>query len=718
MSRKRDTATSPVGHGSAVVSDNVAAILAENNRRHEKINAKFNPFTGEGSTGERVLVEIADFPYLPKQWLPVAMTNVPLVKKLVKHGSIEKFIIEETGWEYSQENIVAVVKQFIRIRYRHDFAFWACSEIYIQSKTPGEGEIKFRLTRPQRRFVEALEKKRTAGKPIRLVLLKARQWGGSTTSQLYMAWLQLVHKVGLNSVIISQTKKTSFAIKAMFDRALNHYPVELLHKIGDAYDEREPKMVNVGLSGDYKKIPQRDCTITIASYEAPDALRGDAYALVHCSEVGLWAPTEMKSPDSVVRSACSGIVYQPYTMIIYESTANGTGNFFHREYQAAKAGESQFDALFVSWFDIDLYSLPFEDEKQLAEFAKWLYDNRDNADVKSNREEPGKYLWWLWNQGATLEAINWYIVERRGKNDHGVMAAEYPSDDEEAFVHSGANVFDKYQVAKLKNGCKPPKFVGDIYGHGDSGADALRNLQFAEDHQGQLWVWALPEKDEPSETVTNRYLTVVDIGGRSQKSDWSVIVVFDRLYMMDGDKPVVVAQWYGHIDMDILAWKAAQVAAFYNNSLLVIESNTLETHDKERQVDGDQSHFILNQIKDVYPNLYARKQSEEEIREKAPIKYGFHTNIATKPMVISTLVKVIRERLYVERDERCLNEYNTYEKKQNGSFGAITGKHDDLLMTRAIGLHVCFFEMDLPRIVNYSSMRQTSYRPVSEASIM
>ena len=107
------------------------------------------------------------------------------------------------------------------------------------------------------------------------------------------------------------------------------------------------------------------------------------------------------------------------------------------------------------------------------------------------------------------------------------------------------------------------------------------------------------------------------------------------------------------------AWRAAQIAAFYNDSLLVIESNTLETHDKERQVEGgDQSQYILNQISDIYPNLYARKQSEDEIREGAPRKYGFHTNVATKPMIISTLVKVIRERLYIERDKRCLDEYD------------------------------------------------------------
>lgn len=232
-----------------------------------------------------------------------------------------------------------------------------------------------------------------------------------------------------------------------------------------------------------------------------------------------------------------------------------------------------------------------------------------------------------------------------------------------------------------------------------------------------LWIWALPEIDEQVE-IANRYLTIVDIGGRWKKADWSVIVVFDRLFMMDGGKPSVVAQWYGHIDMDRLAWKAAQIAAFYDNALLVIESNTAETKDKNRNVDGDQSFYILNQIKGVYNNMYARKQSEDDIINKVPRKYGFHTNVSTKPMIISTLVKVVREAMYVERDVRCLDEYITYEKV-GSSFGAIPGKHDDLLMTRAIGMHICFYEMDMPteckRIRGIH--RHVKNRAISEATI-
>ena len=40
------------------------------------------------------------------------------------------------------------------------------------------------------------------------------------------------------------------------------------------------------------------------------------------------------------------------------------------------------------------------------------------------------------------------------------------------------------------------------------------------------------------------------------------------------------------------------------------------------------------------------------------------------------------------------NQIN-YEKKENGSFGAIAGKHDDVLITRMAGLHICY-ELPLP----------------------
>lgn len=710
--KTRGEAASVRNAAALVVSENVAKLIALNRMRNAEIRSKFNPITGEGSIGERKKIEIEDFPF-PVQYVPLSMLKVPLVQQLLEAGSIRKFLEDYMNVEYSEEDKEKVIEQFVRLRAKHDFAFWAAMYVFIKQKGGGE-DVHFRLNRPQRKLIMRFERRRLQGKPIRLILLKARQWGGSTATQIYMAWLQLVHKVGLNSLIVGHVKDASTEVKDMFDKLIKEYPVSMLYEMGEAYNETEPKIVGVGQSGNIHRIPQRNCKIKVGTAEKPNSARGGDYNLVHCTEVGLWVTTDGKTPEQIVRSACSGILLKPYTMIVYESTANGTGNFFQREYDAAKNNKSQFEALFISWFEIEQYSAPIDD---INAFATKLWENRNNANAASDREENGKYLWWLWEQGATLEAINWYILERSKYTDHGDMASEYPSDDVEAFVHSGARVFDKYNVEKFKKCCKAPKYVGDVYADGDEGEDALSNLRFKEDKQGLLWVWSKPDVDDKEE-VTDRYLVVVDIGGRGKKADWSVIVVFDRLNQMEGGKPVVVAQWYGHIDMDMLAWKAAQIAAFYDNALLVIESNTLETHDKERQVDGDMSGYILNQIKDVYSNLYARKQSDEEIQEGEPKKYGFHTNVATKPKIISTLVKVIREQLYVERDSRCLDEYLCYEKKKNGAFGAITGKHDDLLMTRAIGLHISFYEMEVPTIVPRVKRRAVKRkRAISAATI-
>ena len=671
--------------------ETVAEILRENERRRKILRRPFNPVTGEGSIGDRVHMAVRGFP-LGEQWIPAEMARIGWVQDLCKAKDYVTWLKKEFGTDSGDVSELFVDK-WQRVRCRHDFAFWAYVYVRIKPKSGGE-DIPFLLNRPQRELIGRFEKMRLAGKPIRLVLLKARQWGGSTATQMYMAWLQLIQEKGLNSNIVGHLNASSAEVRGMFDKMIEAYPLAMLHDIGEEFSPKEAKIVGDPTTQSIRQIPTRNCKIKTGSAETPNSARGGDSALVHCTEVAFWKKTDGKAPEDIVRSACSGTNYIPMSMIVYESTANGTGNFFQREYDDAKKGVSQFESMFVAWWQIDQYAIAVDAETA----ARELLAGRDGKSVDNMREEPGSYYWHLWEMGATLEAIAWYRTERRKYTDHGGIAAEFPSDDIEAFVHSGARVFDPYLVAKLRGTCKPPVRRGELDAMGRTGKDCLRHLHFVDDSQGCLSVWEEPEID-PDERVTHRYLVVVDIGGRSAKADWSVILVIDRLYLMDNDKPVVVAQWYGHIDMDILAWKAAQISHWYDDALLVVESNTLETHDKDRDVDGDMSNYILSLVKEAGVNLYERERSADEIREGAPAKYGFHTNVKTKPDLIATLVTVVREEMYVERDERCLDEMLTYEKRQNGSFGAIPGKHDDLLMTRAIGMFVSMYKMDTPKIV-------------------
>lgn len=691
----------------------ISKILQENERRRAIVFAPFNPITGEGSIGQRVAFTISDYP-IPTQYLPVEMMDEPFVKSLSKAGSVEAFIRDALLLPVTDEARDKVVEEFIRIRQKHDYPFWAAMFAYIKRKGGGT-DVLFRLNRPQRKLIKRLEKMRKAGKPIRLILLKARQWGGSTAIQIYMAWLQLVHEVGLNSLIIAHQGTGSDEIKDMFDRMIKSYPVEMLHELGDAYAPNEPKMVGVGKSGNIFRVPQRNCKIKIGTAERPNSCRGGDYNLVHLSEVALWKETDGKKPEDIVRSACSGILLRPYTMIVYESTPNGVGNFFHKEYLAAKKGLSQFEAMFVAWFEIEQYELPFENEAEKYEFAKKLFANRRNEEIKSDREEPGTYLWRLWEKGATLEAIHWYVSERSKYTNHGDMASEYPSDDIEAFTYSGRKVFSSEDVEQFRPACRAPRWIGEIYGSADEGEQAIEGLRFKKEADGRLFMWHDVERSDIEE-VTDRYLVVVDVcKGHTKNADFADILVIDRLFMMDGEPPVVAAEWHGHIDMDKLAWKATQVAAYYNNALLVIESNTLETNNTKGEAE-----YILTLIHEVYGRqLYARKQSAEDIRQGLPKKYGYHTNPSTKKVVIYNLKVVIRERLYIEREEACLDEYLTYVETENNVFEAMEGYHDDRLMTRAIGMQVCYHEMELPRIVKRVNNINASLvqRPVSAATI-
>lgn len=691
----------------------ISKILQENERRRAIVFAPFNPITGEGSIGQRVAFTVSDYP-IPTQYLPVEMMDEPFVKSLSKAGSVEAFIRDALMLPVTDEARDKVVEEFIRIRQKHDYPFWAAMFAYIKRKGGGT-DVLFRLNRPQRKLIKRLEKMRKAGKPIRLILLKARQWGGSTAIQIYMAWLQLVHEVGLNSLIIAHQGTGSDEIKDMFDRMIKSYPVEMLHELGDAYAPNEPKMVGVGKSGNIFRVPQRNCKIKIGTAERPNSCRGGDYNLVHLSEVALWKETDGKKPEDIVRSACSGILLRPYTMIVYESTPNGVGNFFHKEYLAAKKGLSQFEAMFVAWFEIEQYELPFENEAEKYEFAKKLFANRRNEEIKSDREEPGTYLWRLWEKGATLEAIHWYVSERSKYTNHGDMASEYPSDDIEAFTYSGRKVFSSEDVEQFRPACRAPRWIGEIYGSADEGEKAIEGLRFKKEADGRLFMWHDVERSDIEE-VTDRYLVVVDVcKGHTKNADFADILVIDRLFMMDGEPPVVAAEWHGHIDMDKLAWKATQVAAYYNNALLVIESNTLETNNTKGEAE-----YILTLIHEVYGRqLYARKQSAEDIRQGLPKKYGYHTNPLTKKVVIYNLKVVIRERLYIEREEACLDEYLTYVETENNVFEAMEGYHDDRLMTRAIGMQVCYHEMELPRIVKRVNNINASLvqRPVSAATI-
>lgn len=586
----------------------IKKITEENARRNLALDVPYDPVTGEGCCGERVEVG--------GRWLPAAMVN------------------EHPEWESLQE------EELNRLRIRYDFEFWATTCATIKDKTSGRC-INFRLNAPQRRLLSVMEGERTACRPVRIILLKARQWGGSTLVQMYMAWLQIVIHRQWNSLICGHLKQTSYAIKRMYNTLLRNYPPEYVD------DGVKLEFRNFEGSSSVQQLCGRDCLLVLGSSRSEDAVRGYDIALAHLTEVAYWSSTPMHSPEDVVRSVSGTVSLMPDTVVVYESTANGVGGFFYDEWIRAKAGQCDKIAVFVPWNEIEIYRCPVEDVEAL-----WQSLDEYERD--------------LWDNGCTLEMINWYHNKRREYPSHSHMMAEFPSNDLEAFAGSGSCVFDVNALEAFAADVTPPPVTGDI--SGDYMSD--RNVAFYPSPTGLFAMW----RDRDPLASPGRYMVVVDVGGRSAKADYSVILVMDTHNDMPNSRPEVAAQWRGHIDHDLLAWKALQTARYYNNARLVIESNTLETEN----TDCDAGEFILDTIAKRYSMLYRRANK----------KPGFQTNRHTKPRAIYALIQAVRERGYIERDREAINEMATYERNKKGKFEAMEGHHDDIVMTRAIALAV------------------------------
>lgn len=610
---------------------NIKEILAENQRRNKLLDTPYNPIKGIGCCGERQHVVATEYND-GEAYIPVAMINDRLFPLVKSHD------------------------EWVRLRCRYDFEYWCATCVEIKDKITGQDK-KFALNAPQRRIVTILEKERVEGRPLRMIMLKARQWGGSTLILAYMAWIQCVICRNWHSLICAHVKDTAASIRGMYSKMLASYPEPYWD--GDEAPRFRPFERSVNI----REIAGRNCRVTIGSSENQDAVRGADYAMAHLSEIAFWSDTGQRSPDKFIRAVCGAIALVPNSLIVMESTANGVGNFFHSEWLRAKSGESDKIPVMVPWYEIEIYRSAVTDVEKL-----W----KEMDDYERN----------LWNKGLTLEMIQWYHLKRKEYPSQSMMQAEYPTDEVEAFVNTGHGVFSTELVERLRNNCVSPLFKGELVARALVGEEALTDIKFHDDEKGQLCVWQKPQP-VTAHCINDRYIVAVDIGGRSLTSDYSVITVIDRQPLLDGGAAEVVAQWRGHLDHDLLAWKSAMIAHWYNEALLVIESNTLETENTE----GEHGLFVLAQLNNVYLNLY-RRETFDSVTNQVQSRVGFHTNRATKTLVINSLIGIVRDGGYVERSAIACDEMMTYEQKPNGAFGAKTGYHDDVLITRAIGLYV------------------------------
>jgi hypothetical protein len=221
----------------------VKAVLKENDKRNSELLNYYNPNTGEGSLVPRI-------PF----WLKRSHKKPIMVPESMQDVLDFSKPLEEQEGDYDKN-----FAKFEDLRFDHDFEYWAFILIKIKDKESGL-QVPFKLRLPQRMTLMELERMRIAGMPIRMIIVKARQWGGSTLVQFYAMWLQTRHKIGWNSTIVGQVEKQAKGVRAMYENAIGKWN-QVAQSLSWKPFQSEPS---------WKQIPERSCTISIASMESPD----------------------------------------------------------------------------------------------------------------------------------------------------------------------------------------------------------------------------------------------------------------------------------------------------------------------------------------------------------------------------------------------------------------------------------------------------------------
>ncbi len=529
-------------------------------------------------------------------------------------------------------------------------------EEFLKIKTKDSEIIPFKLNKPQLKLYDLLKRQSEAGKPQRVIILKARQMGFSTLTEAIL-FKRTATKANVNSGIIAHKDDATTNLFNMSKLFLEELPEQLKPKTKASnakeiiFDDREGN----GLRSKVKCMTAGGDGIG----------RSDTFQNLHLSEVSSWTHAK-----EILDGLLQAVPNKPNTLIIIESTAKGY-DYFKELWDKACDGENDFEPLFCAWWELDEYRLPCgeleltEEEQEL----KKLY-NLDNEQIAWRR---------------------WCIRNSCG-NDVNTFKQEYPSCPEEAFLASGECIFDKDIIVSqiehnrpLISGWKRGEFeykktmhpVKNEKGEVVAIDKRISDIKFIEKENGLITIHEEPsvKRNADNEIIAKRRYT---IGGDTAGLG---LDYYTAKVVADDTQETVATLRKQRIDEDKYADQVYCLGKYYHDALIGLETNYSYAPTKEL-VELD------------YPNLYQRKRYETTTREIQKV-FGFETNRLTKPIILQSLVTTMRENVAAECDIATLREMLTFVRKENGKQEAQEGYHDDLVMAKAIANYISIEEGDV-----------------------
>jgi len=228
-----------------------------------------------------------------------------------------------------------------RQRLKDDFEYYARNCLSIRTKH--EGLQPLVLNQAQEYIHGRLQKQLKENGRVRAILLKGRQQGASTYAEGRFIW-RTTHNKGVRAFILTHDGESTNALFEMTERYYKNLPSFVRPSVGAA---NAKELYFDTLDSGYK--------IGTAGNKAVG--RGQTIQYFHGSEVAFWL-----NASEHTKGIMQAVPDADGTEVIWESTANGVGNFFHEQWKLAEKGLSSFEAIFVPWFWQDEYRKGLDDE--------------------------------------------------------------------------------------------------------------------------------------------------------------------------------------------------------------------------------------------------------------------------------------------------------------------------------------------------------------------
>lgn len=476
----------------------------------------------------------------------------------------------------------------------------------------------------QREFATKVEEEFNAGKPLRFIVLKARQLGLSTMSEalmfLWTFWFR-----GSNSLVISYEDDQAQELFQMMKTYWDHWPHRGLYKL--QYSTKRQL-----------RWRETQSQVRVATAKnAQGSKRGSTVQALHASEVAFWP-----DPEPLWVGLNQTIPTRHGTIIILESTANGVGNWFYNKWMEADNGESEYIPLFFPFYRHYEYRLATTlcvkselnvDERQLLRIMQ-----------RENYSEDACYQTIAWRRWAIINKCN---------GDVQYFMQEYPSTPEEAFISTGKPIFPATKVRDSY--VRRTGVTGRLYRNG------VGQVVFETDESGPLTLYVKPNRRD---VRSDRYF----IGGDPSES-----VVGDPACMQVLNRQTYeqVAVWHDRCNPIYFAEQMILLGDFYNHCMICPE------------IEGGGQAAIGYITKSGYDNVWMHKRPDH--LKQGGMVYGWSTNVTRKQWAIGVLQRRFLDGSLVIHDPKTYNQLISFVEHEDGYWGNSNPRiHDDAVMALAI----------------------------------